>query len=146
MQSSHDKSFVKIGEPIDIMVNKLHRVIDELVNAAGFSSATIIDEVQGYDPIDTQYALKKVGIASYNSAKMNASGQYARMHLTQIATGSQIQDIEQYLQLIGLLKMSYEKLCGVFNQTTHIWTSTKPNKYISESRYLEQGTKNTTTL
>lgn len=118
MQSSYDKSFVKLGEHMEITINKLQRTVDELVNASGFSSAILIDDVQGYDPYDVIYSLKKVGMAVYNSQRLNNSGSAGRqMHLSQIATGSQLQDIEQHLQLIGLIKMSYEKICGVFNQS-----------------------------
>lgn len=117
MQSSFDKSFVKIGETIEIMVNKLSRTVDELIDSAGFSSAIIIDDVQGYDAADTLYSLKKKGIAEYNSTIMNSSGAAGRLHLSSINTGNQLEDIQKNLQLIGLMKLSYEKLCGVFNQS-----------------------------
>lgn len=117
MQSSFDKSFVKIGEPIEKMVNKLSRTVDELIDAAGFSTAIIIDDVQGYDAADTLYSLKKKGIAEYNSTIMNSSGSAGRLHLSSINTGNQLEDIQKNFQMIGLLKLSYEKLCGVFNQS-----------------------------
>lgn len=116
MQASYEKSFAAIGYHLNVLSNILYNRIEELLIDVGHSSAVLFDESIGGDPHSFKFNMKKTGIGFFNSMQMARGNANKYQHFDVIQIGSELKDVSEMLNMIGLLKVLYENMVGASPQ------------------------------
>ncbi|MCE7039227.1 hypothetical protein [Dyadobacter sp. CY312] len=111
-QISYDKSFALVGYTFAYLTNIMFNRVEEITIGIGLSSALLIDTASGLDPMSFMYNARRSGVALYNSSKMNGASQAASKHLDILKLGNNIEEVQNIMAMIGMMKMLYENMIG----------------------------------
>lgn len=111
-QISYDKSFGLVGYNFAYLTNIMFNRVEEITIGIGLSNALLIDTASGLDPMSFMYNARRSGVALYNSSKMNGANQAASRHLDILKLGNNIEEVQNIMAMIGMMKLLYENMIG----------------------------------